>query len=63
MRLIEARKKERYTQQQVADFLGVSRMTYRKMERNPDLMTIDDAKRLSELFRVDPQDIFLHSGL
>lgn len=63
MRLIEARKKERYTQQQVADFLGVSRMTYRKMERNPDLMTIDDAKRLSELFRVDPQDIFFHSGL
>lgn len=58
MRLIEARKKERYTQQQVADYLGVSRVTYRKMERNPGLITVEDARKLGELFRVDPEDIF-----
>lgn len=33
MKLIEARKKERYTQQNVADYLGVSRTTYAKMEK------------------------------
>lgn len=58
MRLIEARKKERYTQQQVADYLGVSRPTYRKMEENPETVTVEDAKKLSRLFRVDIAEIF-----
>lgn len=58
MKLVEARKKERYTQQQVADYLGVSRPTYRKMEDNPEVVTVEDAKKLSELFRVDIADIF-----
>ena len=58
MKLADARDGERYTQQQVADYLGVSRPTYRKLEENPDLLTIRDAKRLAELFKVDVQDIF-----
>lgn len=33
MELIKARKKERYAQQNVADYLGVSRTTYAKMEK------------------------------
>ncbi len=33
MELIKARKKERYAQQNVADYLGVSRITYAKMEK------------------------------
>ena len=58
MELIEARKKERYTQQNVADYLGVSRITYAKMEKNPGDITLDDARRLAALFKVDVRDIF-----
>lgn len=58
MELIEARKKERYTQQQVADYLGVSRITYAKMEKNPGNITLDDARKLAALFKVDVRDIF-----
>lgn len=58
MELKEARIAQRYTQQQVADYLGVSRHTYRKHEKNPQLVTIDEAKKLAKLFLVQPQDIF-----
>lgn len=58
MELIEARKKERYTQQQVADYLGISRITYAKMEKNPGDITLDDARKLATLFKVDVRDIF-----
>lgn len=58
MKLIEARKKERYTQQNVADYLGVSQITYAKMKKNPGDITLDDARRLAALFKVDMRDIF-----
>ena len=58
MELKEARKKERYTQQQVADHLGISRPTYIRMEKNPGDITLDDAVKLAELFKVDVRDIF-----
>ena len=58
MELIEARKKERYTQQQVADYLGISRITYAKMEKNPGNIPLDDARKLATLFKVDVRDIF-----
>lgn len=58
MNLIDARKKERYTQQQAADYLGISRVTYAKMEKNPGDITLDDARKLSKLFKVDVRDIF-----
>lgn len=62
MELIEARKNERYTQQQVADYLGISRVTYAKMEKNPGDISLDDARRLAELFKVDVRDIFFSSN-
>lgn len=58
MELIKARKKERYTQQNIADYLRVSRITYAKMEKNPGDITLDDARRLAALFKVDVRDIF-----
>lgn len=61
MELKEARKKARYTQEQVAERLGMSRVTYGKLEANPDLITIEDAKKLSELFEVKAEDIFFGS--
>lgn len=62
MELIEARKNERYTQQQVADYLGISRVTYAKMEKNPGDISLDDARRLADLFKVDVRDIFFSSN-
>lgn len=62
MELIEARKNERYTQQQVADHLGISRVTYAKMEKNPGDISLDDARRLADLFKVDVRDIFFSSN-
>lgn len=62
MELIEARKKERYTQQQVADYLGISRITYAKMEKNPGDITLDDARKLATLFKVDVRDIFFSAS-
>lgn len=61
MNLAEARKKERYTQQDAADYLGVSRPTYRKMEDNPETVTIEDAKKLAKFFNADIADIFFGS--
>lgn len=58
MELSEARKKARYSQEAVAGYLGISRPTYAKMELNPGIVTIEDAKRLSELFGVPVADIF-----
>lgn len=62
MELIEARKKERYTQQQVADYLGISRITYAKMEKNPGDITLDDARKLATLFKVDVRDTFFSAS-
>ncbi|MBQ9003502.1 MAG: helix-turn-helix transcriptional regulator [Eggerthellaceae bacterium] len=61
MRLVEARKHARYSQEQVASHLGISRPTYSKMEQDPEIVTIEDAKKLSELFGVPVGDIFFGS--
>lgn len=58
MELAEARRRARYSQQQVADQLGVSRPTYRKLEENPEIVTIADAKILVKLFDVEVSEIF-----
>ena len=61
MQLREARKAARYSQEEVAGKLGISRPTYAKMEKEPGLITIDDAKKLSELFGVAVSEIFFGS--
>lgn len=61
MQLKEARKAARYSQEEVAGKLGISRPTYAKMEKEPGLITIDDAKKLSDLFGVAVSEIFFGS--
>lgn len=61
MQLKEARKAARYSQEEVAGKLGISRPTYAKMEKEPGLITIDDAKKLSDLFGVAVSEIFFSS--
>ena len=58
MNLVEARKSARYSQETVAGILGISRPTYAKMEQYPESVTVEDAKKLAELFGVAVTDIF-----
>lgn len=58
MDLKEARMAANLTQQQVADHLGVSRPTYIKMEKDPDSVSVVDAKHLAGLFNCKVNDIF-----
>lgn len=57
-----ARKRARYSQQETADYLGVSRPTYIKMENDPGTITVDDAKKLAAFFGVKVSDIFFASN-
>lgn len=62
MNLVDARKQARYSQQMVADQLGISRQTYIRMEQNPEDISIGDAKTLAELYGVSVEDIFFDSN-
>ena len=62
MDLKEARVAANYTQQEVADQLGISRQTYISMEKNPSRVTIEDAKPLACLFNVNVDHIFFASN-
>lgn len=63
MELHEARKQARYSQEQAAAYLGISRPTYAKMESNPETVTIDDAKKLSKLYGISVSDIFFEQDI
>ena len=58
MDIVEARKNARYTQQQAADILGISRPTYARMEKNPGDITVDDANKIAKIFGIKVADIF-----
>lgn len=62
MNLTDARKQARYSQQMVAEQLGISRQTYIRMEQNPEDISIGDAKTLAELYGVSVEDIFFDSN-
>ena len=46
------------TQQEVADIMGIHVQTYMKMEKNPEEVSIKDAKRFSKIVGVPWSDIF-----
>lgn len=50
------------TQDEMAEKLGVHVQTYRKLEENPDEVTIKQAKIISEFLGVSYDDIFLPSN-
>ncbi|ERL08038.1 helix-turn-helix transcriptional regulator [Olsenella profusa] len=62
MELKDARKAARYSQESVAGFLGISRPTYQKMEKDPGIVTVDDARKLAKLFNVKVSDIFFYEN-
>lgn len=52
-RLIKAK-----TQEEMAERLGMHVQTYRRLEENPDEVTIKQAKIISDFFGVSYNDIF-----
>ena len=58
MTIAEIRKEAGFTQQEMADKLGISRQTYAKFEADPSTATIAQAKRVCEILGEKYQHIF-----
>lgn len=61
--LEQARVQAGYTQQFMADELGISRPTYVKIEKDPSVATIAQAKRICTLLSKNYENIFLHHNV
>lgn len=48
-----------YTQEYVAEQIGVDQSTYSKIERNPKNLKVDQAEKLAQLYEVELEDILL----
>jgi DNA-binding XRE family transcriptional regulator len=59
--LKKARLVSEKTQQQMADALGCYIDTYRKMEENPEKVTIENAKKISKFLNISVNEIFFTS--
>lgn len=53
----EARKNARYSQEAAAGKLGMSRPTYAKLEKNPELIDMRTARNISRLFEVSIDEL------
>ncbi len=56
--LRQARRSRDVTQITMAELLDISPQTYSKLENNPDLITIAQAKKISEFLGVSYDEIF-----
>ncbi|MGQ7853802.1 helix-turn-helix transcriptional regulator [Pedobacter sp. WC2501] len=52
-----------YTQQFVADCIGISRVTYRKWENNEVDFSLSQLDKIAELYEIPIQDIILNQPL
>ena len=59
--LKQARVINEITQQKMADLLGIHLDTYRKIEKNPDLATIEQARKIAEATGVPVAQLFFAS--
>lgn len=50
---------KRYSITEVAHVLGITPPTYRKLERDPSLMTVAQVQKLSDYLGCSVEDIFL----
>ncbi len=51
------RELNNYTQQYVADILGINQNTYSRLEHNPTKLTAEQAEKLSELYDIGIADL------
>lgn len=56
--LRQARRMMDKSQNELADMLHVHVQTYRKLEENPDLVTIEQAKKISKYLGISHNEIF-----
>jgi DNA-binding XRE family transcriptional regulator len=56
--LKQARRLREKTQREMADLMDIGLSTYLKLEKNPSLCTVAQAKRLSEILGFDVGEIF-----
>ena len=54
----QARQYAGFTQREMAEKLGISRDTYRKIEQSPECATVATAKRISEVVGISIDQIF-----
>lgn len=54
----QARHYAGYTQSEIAEKLGISRDSYRKIEKNPEIATVRIAKKISEVTQIPIDQIF-----
>lgn len=61
--LKDAREDRGISKTAVAKYLGVARQTYSRYEKNPETMTIEQAKCVCDFLRCDMADIFLPNNV
>ena len=59
IKLYQARKQAKLSQQEVADILGISRNSYGQKERGDVLFNLEEMFALSELLNVSLDDLFI----
>ena len=59
IKLYQARKQAKLSQQEVADILGISRNSYGQKERDDVLFNLEEMFALSELLNVSLDDLFI----
>jgi transcriptional regulator with XRE-family HTH domain len=57
IRLKELRKKRKYSQQYMADHLGISQMAYSKIESNKTQLNWDKLNRISKILEINIWDL------
>ena len=58
MELRELRERRGKTQREIAEYLGVSRLTYARYEQDPDRLSIAQAELLCRLLKCSIDSIF-----
>lgn len=59
MKLYDARKRAKLSQQEVADILGISRNSYGQKERDVVSFNLEEMFTLSELLNTSLDDLFI----
>lgn len=59
--LRQARRLKEKKQKEMAELLNIHVTTYQKLEENPDLITIAQAKKISEFLDIPYDEIFFNT--
>ena len=59
IKLYEARKQAKLSQQEVADILGISRNSYGQKERDDTSFNLEEMFALSDLLNISLDDLFI----